>query len=264
MLLSLSYRRCFILVAMGLTVASLTLAPKVHADYVFQTVTLDQSNALNNGVNYGSVLIEAYDGGVGGGGLSTGQVRLTFTASNASNYTSLGKTFGIGEVAFNTDLALTAGQISGPGGWTLSNTKSISGFGKFSWDLSGSAAGGSRPNPVSVTISGLGANATLQHFLFGSAGDGVNPPPLGSVDFAMFVAGFTTTDPTIGGHFVGGPFGVPPPGGQGEPPAATPEPSTLVLGGIGLVVFMGWSSRRRRHQAAHSHFGPTASARIAK
>src|SRR6266404_9230967 len=122
-------KRCFTHAALALGIWALVQAPPALADYVSQSVSLDQSNALKDGVSYGSVLIEAYDGvGIGGGGLNKGEVRLTYAASIVPDYNSVSKTFGIQGVGFNTDLSLASGQITGPLGWTLGNKKSLSGF----------------------------------------------------------------------------------------------------------------------------------------
>lgn len=243
-----------------LTVILLSLgATAVWADYATQSINLDQSNTLKDGVVYGSVLIEAYNGvGAPGGGLNAGEVRLTYSAAVVPDYTSLGKTFGIDHVGFNTDLSFAADKISGPAGWKINNKGSMSGFGKFTWQADGSAKGGERPNPVSLLITGLGTDATLAHFLFGSEGNGKNPPDQGSVYFAMHVAGFTTAS-QVGSHYVGG-SGTgepPPPGGSGEEPPPpggggevrdTPEPSALLLGGFGVACFglYRWNTRRRK------------------
>jgi hypothetical protein len=225
-------------------------ASAARADYVSQTVNLDQSNTYPDGVVYGSVKIEAYDSGTGGGGLLAGQVRLTYTADIVAAYLGTTKTFGIQDVGFNTKLSLKDGQISGPGGWKLSSNATLDGFGKFSWDVSGNAKGGSRPNPVTVLISELGVDATVGNFLVGSTGSGKNPPSEGSVYFAMHVAGFEAQE---GSHWVGGSTIVeeepPPPTGSGEV-APTPEPSSIVLCGAGaLCLALGRFTWRRRKES---------------
>src|SRR5262249_35993148 len=129
-----------------------------RADYLTQTVGLDQSNVLPDGVKYGSVRVEAYDGvGAPGGGLSAGQVRITVTADSLASYGKLDN-FGIQKVGFNTDLSLKAGQITPPSGWKVEPGGNISGFGHFTWEVVGK--GSNRHDPAVITISGLGANAT--------------------------------------------------------------------------------------------------------
>jgi len=223
-----------------------------RADYISQSVTLDQSNTLKDGLAYGSVLIEAYDGvGSGGGGLKAGEVRLTYAANPGADYASLSKTFGIDHVGFNTDLAILADQINPPSGWKISNRKSLASFGKFTWNADGSAKGGTRPNPVTLVIGGLGKDATVGHFLIGSDGPEKGPPTEDSVYFAMHVAGFTANaNPNIGSHWVGG-SGVdldlpPPPEGAGEL-QPTPEPTGFLLAafGAGCVWFGRWWRFRR-------------------
>src|ERR1043165_3638105 len=97
------FHRLFLFSALAVLGTSLATATFARADYIAQTVVLDQSNTFKGSVPYGSVLVEAYDGvGTGGGGLQAGQGRLTYTA-NTAPYTSLGPNFGIKNVGFNTD-----------------------------------------------------------------------------------------------------------------------------------------------------------------
>src|SRR5262245_26322914 len=118
-------------------VALLACADRARADYLTQTIAFDQSNALPDGVAYGTYQVEAYDGiGPTGGGLTAGEVRLTFTATALASYGNLGN-FGIQKVGFNTDLNLLAGQIDPPPGWKLTPGAEMSGFGRFTWEASG-------------------------------------------------------------------------------------------------------------------------------
>jgi hypothetical protein len=239
--------RFSILTTMACAAVASTNLP-ARADYVSQSVTLDQSNSLKDGVTYGTVKIETYDGNGPGGGLLAGQARLTFSAVVASDYTGVTKSFGIDEVGFNTSLSFSAAQISGPSGWNLTANKNLDGFGRFDWTWSGSAKGGVRPNPVTVLISGLGSNVSPSSFLVGSVGNGNQPPPEGSVDFAMRVAGYLAPGAEDDGQFVGGPGGgdPPPPGGSGEV-APTPEPSTILLSAVAagcLLLGRSWRARR--------------------
>jgi hypothetical protein len=248
--------RFCVLATVACTAVAFADLPAARADYVSQSVTLDQSNSLPDGVTYGTVKIETYDGkGPGGGGLLAGQARLTFSAVVAGNYSGVTKSFGIDEVGFNTTLSFSAAQISGPGGWNLASNKNLDGFGRFNWAWSGSAKGGVRPNPVTVLITGLGSKVSPSSFLVGSVGNGSQPPPQGSVDFAMRVAGFEAKGADDDGQFVGGPGGggdPPPPGGSGEV-APSPEPSTILLSAVAagcLLLGRGWQARRgKRNQA---------------
>jgi hypothetical protein len=171
---------------------------------------------------------------------------LTYNANLVADYASLSKTFGIDHVGFNTDLAVSAGQITPPTGWKMSGNNTLSGFGQFTWGADGSAKGGSRINPATVLITGLGADATVSHFLINSQGAGKNPPSQGAVYFAMHVAGFTVKkDDDITSHWVGG-SGVrvdlpPPPEGSGDL-QPTPEPASILLFALGAL---GIAFRRR-------------------
>ena len=63
---------------------------EARAGYATQTFTLNQSNGLADGVNYGSVQVQAYNGvGANPSSLSAGQVVFTVTVNSAA-YGSLG------------------------------------------------------------------------------------------------------------------------------------------------------------------------------
>ena len=225
--------------------ALLLAGPAAWADYVTQTVTLDQSNKLADGTPYGSVKVEAYDGvGTKGGGLKKGQVRLTFTADPLALYGPIGL-FGFQEIGFNTDLNLKKGQIDGPFAWFESPNEKLDGFGEFDWRLNTLIPQSS----VSVLISGLGKKATVDHFLFGSTYD-AGTPPQGSVFFAGRIMNLSLgrTGLDLDLHRVGG-GGLPPdPGGQNELPQ-TPEPSTLALSGLALSALGLVRALRRARRA---------------
>src|SRR3954451_22475384 len=77
------------------------LAAPASAGYLTNSYTFTQSNTLADGVNYGTVTIEAYDGnGAGGGGLAAGQIKLTIDVTTAP-YTTVGSKFGIQSFGFN-------------------------------------------------------------------------------------------------------------------------------------------------------------------
>jgi hypothetical protein len=232
------------------------LAPGVRADYVSQTYTLDHSNVLPTGTAFGTVKVEAYDGtGAAGGGLSAGQVRFTVTPNVVPAYDSIGNHFGISAFGFNTDLTLKPGQISAPKHWKLHNHVSLGGFGDFGWEAI--SQGQHNQNPLVLTISGLGSNASLSHFLFGSTTGPDNAPTHGAL-FAATVSGFNIDNrchdtrsqviavlPPVSSD-APPPNGPPGPGGQGSPPPASPEPSTWLLGamGVGGIGMCRWLRRR--------------------
>jgi hypothetical protein len=204
----------------------------LRADYVAQTVILDQSNKLADGVNYGSVKIEAYDGkGAAGGGLAAGQVRITYTPNIVPAYGTVSSDFGFSAVNFNTDLALTNKQITIPKGWAVSSPAASGGFGTFNWGAQDIGKNNKKQNPMTILISGLGTDATLSHFLLPSVG-GKNQ---GTATFAGQVQSINTgrsdTSETHS-HWIAGSA------------VLTPEPGTLAMCGAAAVSLL--LTRRRK------------------
>jgi hypothetical protein len=227
----------------GIWAALVTLAisAPVRAEYVNRTYLFDQSNVLSDGQVFGGVTIEAYDGaGPAAGGLSAGQVRLTFTADPLSIYGS-SQCFGIRAIGFNTDLALQPEQIHLPDAWALRENRFMGGFGRFGWQAYTTA---DQQSSLVVTIDGLDSAATLDHFLIASATSTGGTPAQGSVYFACRIGGVhISNDCGPNSHVVGN--GVPPPAGPiGDEtlppePQPSPEPATGLLAiaalcGLGL------------------------------
>jgi hypothetical protein len=209
-----------------------------HAGYVQQTFTLDQSNTFADGIMYGTVKVEAYDGSGSamGSGLSAGQVRFTVTLDKPSVYGPLNPAsgwdnFGMDKFAFDTSLHVTAGQISGPSGWSASFGKAMDGFGKFSVELAGGGNSRVTTGVFTITgITGLDASHMVADFEIGSKDGKGKTPPEGSVFFAAHVGGFPN-----GSNFIGG--------NTDPPPQNSPEPTTLALtlvgaAGLGLARYL--------------------------
>jgi hypothetical protein len=195
-------------------------AGRAVADPLTATYKLDQSNVLADGVVYGTVKIDALP--------SLGEIKLTYTA-NTAPYSSVGPNFGFHTVGFNTDLALTSSQITGPTGWKPTAGANLSMFGEFSWKMETSK----NPSPsVTLLITGLGANATLAHFTLPSSGGEPQFFAGHIIDFSL-KGSDTTSQWVAGSSDPSNQPPPPPPGGQGGPPQ-TPEPGTAVLALIGL------------------------------
>lgn len=206
-----------------------TVPPVATADFI--VYNLDQTNKLANGVEYGTVKVDA--------DIGLGQIKLTFAAATAP-YNAVGPNFGFNTIGFNTDLDLKAEQFKLPAGWKLTGNSNLGSFGKFTWK--GSTSNQQAPS-VTVQIDGLAGGATTAHFALPSAGGN-------SLFFAGHVMDFTLKGSNVTSHWVGGSAALPPPpddpdlppppSGGGETPSPTPEPSGLVLGfgalaGLGLA-----------------------------
>jgi hypothetical protein len=196
----------------------------------------------------GSVRVTTYpDSSFSGTTPRPGQVRIDFDGS----WTRGAGPESLDTVAFNTDLHLAPSQISVPKGWTLAPNGVVPGFGRFSWVLH-------TPDPnfwlVSVTITGLGSNAAPSHFWQSSTVAGTLAPAtpatfafhdavilerIGFGDYLRFPQGPDT------GWFS---IGAGPPDLSSVTPS--PEPSALVLFGVGLAALLGWNVLRRRRAQA--------------
>lgn len=230
------------------TILVLANNTEVRAGYATQTFTLSQSNTAGaDGINYGSVKVEAYDGSGASGGLATGQVRFTVTV-NSSAYGSIQSNFGMDMFGFNSDLSLQStnsglgNYVATPSGWSVDiGNQNMDGFGDFSVEFSSS---GDRFLTAEFDVYNLGANATLAHFLFGSKKQNGGTPDEGSVYFAAHVADFN------GGksHYVGA---LPEDGGGGT--LLTPEPATMTMTLIGFVG-LGLSHGLRRLRRLRPQF----------
>lgn len=250
--------RCPRLIVVTL-LALLALARPLRADYVTRTYLFDQSNRLPDGLVYGGVTMEAYDGvGTPGGGLSAGQVRLTFQVDPIPVDGPL-REVGIRAVGFNSDLPLTGAQITAPDGWGLRNGRRMGGFGVFGWQAFTRPA--DRLSTVTITIDGLGSDANLDHFRIESRRANGGLPRQGPVYFAARVGAVLPADDVerYFAHTIG--TGVPPPidgwppegpGGDGAGASPSPEPTTLLLGLIGCGGLTLYRRYRTRSPRSHS------------
>ncbi len=242
---------------------SVTWATSARADYVSQSYQFDLSDSLPMGLSFGSAVIEANNGvGPALNGLGAGQVRMTFQAAPLADYGPLGSSFGFEQLGFNAKLDLNDAQIQIPAGWKLRANRfmgSWGGFGQFRWQAYGDP--GVLAGPLTITITDLGKNATLDNFVVPSKNSSGDTPFNGSVFFAGRIGGFDLNDDffDLSSHVAA--VSVPPPpialddpipldgGGLIGPtaaPMANPEPSTLLLGlcGIGFVGVRRWWKRK--------------------
>jgi hypothetical protein len=197
-----------------------------RADYVSGSTLLNQSDylpPLSSG--YGNLTLSAYDG-LGAppplsSGLSAGEVSLQFR--EFSGLYGPGSTPLINSIVFNTDLALSASQITAPAGWTVTGPVGTT-FGIFSWSAYTDQPGNGLVSP-SLLITGLGTDATLAHFQMLSTGSFPFPP-------AYFGAHIIGIVPSAQTSFQDNQWAT-----AGAPVA--PEPATLVLAGLGLAALAG-------------------------
>jgi hypothetical protein len=156
-------------------------AGSAMAGYQSASFIFNVSNVLPPS-DYGTVLLESYTGPGTVNGLSNGQVRFTVDAPFLPIYgdPTQAPNFGMDKFAFNTDLSpiptsIVVATSSNPNlGWGIKEDQNISNFGTF--EVEDKGTGHSRGDPITVTISGLGSNATLNHFIFLSDGNGGSTP----------------------------------------------------------------------------------------
>lgn len=213
------------------TITSLFVPVRSHAGYMSANVPLDSYYA---GANVGNVLAEANNETAVVNGLLPGQARLTFTINSVPAYTQKGSLVGFIYLGFFTDLKLTSEQITSPMGYSAyshyGEPSFPAGFG--TWSFAAPTYSDRKPT-VSLLFSGLGSQATLDHF--------VTP--------VTILLPNSDGTPTIFGGWVGfpGPTSDPPVWGDavyGNSVHTTPEPSAFALAAAGAVA-IALASRKR-------------------
>ncbi|HVK17962.1 MAG TPA: hypothetical protein VM533_13520 [Fimbriiglobus sp.] len=238
-----------VLAVIGLLIADGT----AHGGYEVRTFDITYSNTYADGVNYGTVQVESYDGvGASGGGLEAGRVKFTVTANRLPIYgDTSGQNFGWGSFAFNTllniDLQMGVNLVNLDPTATLHKNKSVeptldenrnySQYGWFDWVLSWTPS--TQQDYFSFEIdTGNDSLAHVANFVqlsrtskdlnSAAAGDGML--------YAGHIMGYGASP---GSHKVGA-----------NAPPAVPAPPTVILAGIGMLGFGGWARLRRKFAAA--------------
>lgn len=227
----------------ALALIALVLArPSVRGDYFF-----------SDGYR-GKVRVTTYPDSSWLGTPQRGQARIDFDGSWHGSSQVIPET--LDTVAFNTDLQLAPSQITVPKGWTITPNAVVPGFGRFSWVLHDAQAPILPSYPlVSITIDGLGNSLAAAHFWQSSKVAGIAAPATpATFAFHDGVIDYYQGPDVPWLHVPQGPdmswFSI-----AGPPQYAaltpSPEPTSLLLCGVGVAGLLGWNMlRRRRAQAA--------------
>jgi hypothetical protein len=190
-----------------------------HASAATISYYLDQSNMLDDGINYAQVTIS--DGVAGNIDFSVQVLSGAFSVS--------GTNFGMQSFSFNYDNSLSVSDSNiidiDPTSWMiLQDANAGGGFGKFEFQLDGT--GSARTELLTFSITGVTGD-TVYDYAIGST---LNP---GSGEFfAAHIAGFDTTNGVTSAQFAGS-------------TPVVPVPAAAWLFGSGLLALAGIARRRK-------------------
>jgi hypothetical protein len=234
-------RRSYLLILANLLLG----ASHARADWIGGQTTLTLSDTLpvrsEQLGGYGTAGILINRGPWGTSDFPAGSAQVQFVADSWNGQYGPNQKNGIPQldaVAFNTDLALSPTQIIAPPGWILTQNAPIAGF---SWEAT-STAPQYNSEAMWLTITSLGSNASLWDFQNYADRTGITPLPP-AVYFAAHISGIT---PSAATDFATEQWvfsTIPPP---------LPEPSALVLAGLGVVGLFGRRVARSVSGPRHS------------
>lgn len=199
-----------------LSVLPLALAG-VQANAATVSYYLDQSNDLDDGINYAQVTISDNGDDID---FSVQVLSSAFTVSDGSN-------FGMQNFSFNYDTSLLVGVSNivdiDPLAWAVSEGENAGGgFGKFEFNLTGD--GSSRTELLTFSITGVDGDT------IGSYAMGSDLKPAAVEFFAAHIAGFDTTNDVTSAQFAGS--------------SPVPVPAAVWLFGSGLIGLVGVARKK--------------------
>ena len=169
---------------------------------------IDQSNALDDGINYLQVTI------------SDAGDDILFSIETLEPLSDIaGDNYGIQSFSFNFgDSGATLDNIEGPDGWRVSGDRNHSEYGRFEAHLAGT--GSTREDPLEFSIVGVSGDTVFDYVTLLSTGNAAG----GNQLFAAHVAGFEGPD-----HISSAQFG-------GNTVVPIPASAWLMLSALGLLV----------------------------